>query len=89
MLLASECDARGRGDIHHEMRSRAYPQRPYLLGALEAARAVNAGDIAAGCGENKERIPEAIHRARVRAVSEWIASAEGGRPYLASAPGSD
>jgi tRNA nucleotidyltransferase (CCA-adding enzyme) len=89
MLLAAECDARGRGDANHEMRSRAYPQRPYLLGALAAARAVNAGEVAASCGENKERIPEAVHRARVTAVSQWIFSAEGGRPYLASALGSD
>jgi tRNA nucleotidyltransferase (CCA-adding enzyme) len=75
MLLAAECDARGRGDAAHEMRTRAYPQRPYLLGALGAARAVNAGEVAASCGENKERIPEAVHRARVAAVSQWIYSA--------------
>jgi tRNA nucleotidyltransferase (CCA-adding enzyme) len=85
MLAASECDARGRGDPTHEMRSRAYPQRPYLLGALAAARAVNAGEVAAGCGEHKERIPEAVHRARVGAVSHWIGSLEGGRPFLAAA----
>jgi len=30
MLLAAECDARGRGDPAHQMRTRAYPQRPYL-----------------------------------------------------------
>jgi tRNA nucleotidyltransferase (CCA-adding enzyme) len=75
MLLASEFDARGRGDATHEMRSRPYPQRPYLLGALAAARAVNAGEVAAACGENKAQIPEAVHRARVTAVSQWIYSA--------------
>jgi tRNA nucleotidyltransferase (CCA-adding enzyme) len=85
MLAASECDARGRGDPTHAMRSRPYPQRPYLLGALAAARAVNAGEVAAGCGEHKERIPEAVHRARVGAVSHWIGSPEGGRPFLAAA----
>ncbi|MBF6907376.1 HD domain-containing protein, partial [Acinetobacter baumannii] len=61
MLLASECDARGRGHETHEMRFRPYPQRPYLLGALDAARAANAGEVAARYAENRERIPEAVH----------------------------
>jgi tRNA nucleotidyltransferase (CCA-adding enzyme) len=68
MLLASECDARGRGHETHEMRFREYPQAPYLLRALDAARAVNAGEIAGRYVENKEKIPEAIHVARVSAV---------------------
>jgi tRNA nucleotidyltransferase (CCA-adding enzyme) len=89
MLLASECDARGRGDATHDMRTRPYPQRPYLARALEVARAVNAGEVAAACGENKERIPEAIHRARVTAVSQWVYSAEGARAYPNSAIAAD
>jgi tRNA nucleotidyltransferase (CCA-adding enzyme) len=68
MLLASECDARGRGHETHEMRYRDYPQGPHLLRALNAARAVNAGEIAAGLAENRDKIPEAIHAARVAAV---------------------
>jgi tRNA nucleotidyltransferase (CCA-adding enzyme) len=68
MLLASECDARGRGDENHEMRSRDYPQAPYLLRALDAARGVNAGEVAALYVENREKIPEAVHAARVAAV---------------------
>jgi tRNA nucleotidyltransferase (CCA-adding enzyme) len=68
MLLASECDARGRGHETHEMRYRDYPQGPYLLRALDAARAVNAGEIAGRYADNKEKIPEAIHAARVSAV---------------------
>jgi len=68
MLLAAECDARGRGDEQHDMRSRDYPQGPYLLRALEAARGVNAGEVAARYTENRERIPEAVHAARVAAV---------------------
>jgi tRNA nucleotidyltransferase (CCA-adding enzyme) len=68
MLLASECDARGRGHETHEMRYREYPQGPHLLRALAAARGVNAGEIAGRYVENKERIPEAIHAARVSAV---------------------
>jgi tRNA nucleotidyltransferase (CCA-adding enzyme) len=68
MLLASECDALGRGDERHEMRSRAYPQAPWLLRALDAARGVNAGEVAARYAENREKIPEAVHAARVSAV---------------------
>jgi tRNA nucleotidyltransferase (CCA-adding enzyme) len=68
MLLASECDARGRGHATHEMRYRDYPQGPWLLRALAAARGVNAGEIAGRYVENRERIPEAIHAARVSAV---------------------
>jgi tRNA nucleotidyltransferase (CCA-adding enzyme) len=68
MLLASECDSRGRGHATYEMRYREYPQAPWLLQALAAARAVNAGEIAGRYVENKEKIPEAIHAARVSAV---------------------
>jgi len=68
MLLASECDARGRGHETHDMRYRDYPQGPYLLKALAAARAVNAGEVAARFAEDKARIPEAVHAARVAAV---------------------
>jgi tRNA nucleotidyltransferase (CCA-adding enzyme) len=68
MLVASECDSRGRGHETHEMRYRDYPQGPYLLRALDAARGVNAGEIAGQYVENKEKIPEAIHAARVSAV---------------------
>ncbi|WP_323142665.1 multifunctional CCA addition/repair protein [Massilia phyllosphaerae] len=68
MLLASECDARGRGHETHDMRYRDYPQGAYLLNALAAARAVNAGEVAACFAEDKARIPEAVHAARVAAV---------------------
>ena len=68
MLLASECDARGRGHEEHPMRFQDYPQRPYLLRALGAARAVNAGEVAARFADDKAKIPEAVHAARVSAV---------------------
>ncbi len=68
MLLASECDARGRGHEEHPLRFEDYPQRPYLLRALEAARAVNASEVAARYAEKRDRIPEAVHAARVSAV---------------------
>jgi tRNA nucleotidyltransferase (CCA-adding enzyme) len=68
MLQAAECDFRGRGGEGDDFRTRPYPQGPYLLRALEAARAVNAGEVAQRCGENTARIPEAVHAARVSAV---------------------
>jgi tRNA nucleotidyltransferase (CCA-adding enzyme) len=68
MLLAAECDARGRGDEGHPMRCAPYPQRPYLLEALGAARAVNAGEVAARYADRKDQIAEAVHQARVSAV---------------------
>ncbi|MES2320481.1 MAG: multifunctional CCA addition/repair protein [Pseudomonadota bacterium] len=65
MLLAAECDFRGRAG---DFATRPYPQGPCLLQALAAARAVNAGEVAQRCGENTARIPEALHGARVSAV---------------------
>jgi tRNA nucleotidyltransferase (CCA-adding enzyme) len=68
MLLAAECDSRGRGDARHDFRTRPWPQGPHLLNALAAARAVNAGEVAARYADNKAKIPEAVHAARVSAV---------------------
>jgi tRNA nucleotidyltransferase (CCA-adding enzyme) len=68
MLMAAECDSRGRGIDPHDFRTRPWPQGPHLLRALEAARAVNAGEVAARYAENKAKIPEAVHAARVSAV---------------------
>ena len=62
MLLALECATLG-GD---------YPQRPWLLGALGAARGVNAGEVAARCGADKAGIPAAVLAARVAAVRAWM-----------------
>jgi len=59
---------RGRGDETHPMRFEAYPQRQYLLRALDAARGVNAGAIAGRLADRREKIPEAVHQARVEAV---------------------
>ena len=72
MLQASECDARGRGG---DFPGRPYPQGPHLLAALAAARAVNAGEVAQRCGEDKARIPEAVHKARVAAVKAALRAA--------------
>jgi tRNA nucleotidyltransferase (CCA-adding enzyme) len=40
--------------------------------ALAAARAVNAGEVAAGCAGDKARIPQAVHAARVDAVAKGL-----------------
>jgi len=52
-----------------------YPQRPWLLGALDAARSVNAGEVAARCGADKAGIPQAVLAARVAAVRDWMEAA--------------
>lgn len=75
MLLAAECDSRGRGDEQHEFRTRPWPPGPHLLRALEAARSVNAGEVAARYADNKARIPEAVHAARVSAVKAALPAA--------------
>ncbi len=72
LLLAAECDARGREGGGVSFRERPFPQRAYLEGALAAARGVNAGEIAQGLAERPERIPEMIKKARVRAVREAL-----------------
>jgi tRNA nucleotidyltransferase (CCA-adding enzyme) len=55
-----------------DFRSKPYPQAAYLLAALGAARGVDAGAIAAQCGEHKQRIPDAVYQARVGAVkASW------------------
>jgi tRNA nucleotidyltransferase (CCA-adding enzyme) len=68
MLLASECDFRGRGGEGDDFRTRPWPQGPHLLAALAAARAVDAGEVARRYAENPERIKDAVHAARVSAV---------------------
>ena len=69
ILLACECDARGRLGLAEQ----AYPQRERLLSALAAAQAVSTHEIAAKAqqdGVEGSRIGELIHETRVRAVAE-------------------
>jgi tRNA nucleotidyltransferase (CCA-adding enzyme) len=68
MLLAAECDAHGRGDETHAPGGASCPQRAFLLKALNAARGVNAGEIAGRLADRRAQIPEAVHQARVDAV---------------------
>ena len=68
MLLAAECDFRGRGGPLDDFRRRPYPQAPHLLAALAAARAVDGGAVAARWAAQRARIGAAVHAARVSAV---------------------
>jgi len=58
MLLAAACTQHAESD----------PHAPYLLAALGAARAVDAGAVAARHAGHRDRIPGAVHAARVEAV---------------------
>ncbi len=67
ILLACECDARGRLGLAQSL----YPQRPRLLQALTVAQAVATDTVAAdalAAGQTGPQIGEWIHRARVEAV---------------------
>jgi tRNA nucleotidyltransferase (CCA-adding enzyme) len=77
MLLASECDFRGRGGPGDDFATRPYPQAPHLLAALAAARAVNAGEVAQRYADQPERIRDAVHAARVRAVKVLLSGRAG------------
>lgn len=72
MLLAAECATRGRGD------GDGHALRTFLLKALNAARGVNAGEIAARLADQRARIPEAVHGARVEAVKVALQLEEQG-----------
>ncbi len=71
VLLACECDARGRLGLHDS----PYPQRPRLLAALAAAQTVATAAIAqqaAEAGDKGPQVGEKIHRARVAAVQQAL-----------------
>ncbi|MES2281513.1 MAG: multifunctional CCA addition/repair protein [Pseudomonadota bacterium] len=68
VLLACECDARGRLGLEDS----PYPQRQRLLATLEAAQSVPTQQVAEQAqanGEDGKKIGERIHAARVAAVS--------------------
>lgn len=67
ILLACECDARGRGGLAES----PYPQRTRLWAALVAAQAVATNSIAQdamAAGVQGKAIGELIHQARVKAI---------------------
>jgi len=71
ILLACECDARGRLGLQDS----AYPQRPRLVQALAAAQGVATDELAAdalAAGRSGAAIGEWIQRARVAAVGSVL-----------------
>ncbi|HPL78368.1 MAG TPA: multifunctional CCA addition/repair protein [Burkholderiaceae bacterium] len=73
ILLACECDARGRLGFEDQ----PYPQRARLAGALAAAQSVATADIAQQAmaeGLSGPKVGERIQAARTVAVSAWLAS---------------
>ena len=73
VLLACECDARGRLGLQDS----PYPQRPLLLGALAAAQSVAThviAETAQAAGLTGEKIGAQIHAARVAAVCASLKS---------------
>jgi tRNA nucleotidyltransferase (CCA-adding enzyme) len=79
ILLACECDARGRLGLHDS----PYPQRPRLLEALAAAQGIATQPLALeaqAAGKDGKQIGEAIHRARVKAVQDNLSGTDTGQP---------
>jgi tRNA nucleotidyltransferase (CCA-adding enzyme) len=73
VLLACECDARGRLGLEES----AYPQRDRLLAALTAARSVDTALVAQQAQEHGlsgDAIGERIQRARIHAVDRFQTS---------------
>ncbi len=71
ILLACECDARGRLGLNEQ----PYPQRQRLLGALNAAQSVNTAEVAAAAeaqGLSGAAIGQAVHAARTQALTLWL-----------------
>lgn len=72
ILLACECDARGRAGFADS----AYPQGPHLQAVLAAAQGVDTAQIAShgmAGGAKGQQIAAAIHAARVAAVEAALA----------------
>jgi tRNA nucleotidyltransferase (CCA-adding enzyme) len=65
MLRASECDYRGRAGFA----DRPFAQPGHLQTALQAAQSVKAGEVAQRYLDRPQQIPQAVHAARVAAVS--------------------
>jgi tRNA nucleotidyltransferase (CCA-adding enzyme) len=71
LLLACECDARGRLGLHDA----AYPQRQRLANVLKTAQSVVTSVIAEdaqAAGLGGKEIGERVHAARVKAVADHI-----------------
>jgi tRNA nucleotidyltransferase (CCA-adding enzyme) len=74
MLLACECDARGRLGLEEE----PYLPRPRLMKVLDLARSVDSAAVAAEAaarGQSGPAVGEAIHAARANAIATGLAAA--------------
>jgi tRNA nucleotidyltransferase (CCA-adding enzyme) len=83
ILLACECDARGRLGFEDG----PYPQRARLAGALAAAQSVATADIAQqamGLGLAGPKVGERIHAARIAAVAAWLGTTQPRAPVEAA-----
>ena len=82
-LLACECDARGRQGMDGD----AYPPRPRLLAALDAALAVPTAELSAAAiaaGLRGPQIGQRITEARVQAVARALADLSPHPPEISS-----
>ena len=73
ILLACECDARGRLGLNEQ----PSPQRQRLLGALSAAQSVNTAEVAAAAeaqGLSGAAIGQAVQAARTEALNAWLSN---------------
>ena len=73
ILLACECDARGRLGLSEQ----PYPQRQRLLGALSAAQSVLTAEVAAAAeaqGLSGAAIGQAVQAARTEALNAWLSN---------------
>ena len=71
ILLACECDARGRLGLNEQ----PYPQRQRLLSALSAAQSVKTAEVAAAAeaqGLSGAAIGQAVQAARTQALTLWL-----------------
>jgi tRNA nucleotidyltransferase (CCA-adding enzyme) len=71
ILLACECDARGRLGLNEQ----PYPQRQRLLSALSAAQSVMTAEVAAAAeaqGLSGAAIGQAVQAARTQALTLWL-----------------
>ncbi len=82
VALFGRCDAFRKPERFAEMLLAAACHAPvpqaWLLAALEVARGVDAGAVAASCAGDKARIPDAVLAARVAAVGSWMAQSPPG-----------
>ncbi|CAN7463987.1 multifunctional CCA addition/repair protein [Polaromonas sp. LjRoot131] len=79
ILLACECDARGRLGLQDS----PYPQRTHLLKALAAAQAVETQPLALAAqaqGRDGKQVGDAIRKARIKAVQDSLPGTAAGSP---------